>query len=81
MFGLGKVPCVLCDRLITRRQALRLRDRDDIAVCQACRERWQRDGSVCAECGAPVRGVRDVGVLLDRYAFGHADCGGVQLVG
>ena len=28
---------------------------------------------------APVRGARDVGVLLDRYAFGHADCGGVQL--
>lgn len=81
MFGLGKIPCVLCDRLIAKRGALRLRGRDDIAVCSECREKWQRAGSLCAQCHAPVRGARDTGVLLDRGAFGHADCGGVQLVG
>jgi predicted amidophosphoribosyltransferase len=65
--------------MLTKREALRLQGRDDIAVCLACRERWERAGSVCALCHAPVRGARDVGVLLDRHAFGHADCGGVQL--
>ena len=26
-------------------------------------------------------GAQNVGVFLDRYAFGHADCGGLRLAG
>jgi hypothetical protein len=79
MFGLGKIACVLCDRPVPKKEAFRLRDRNDTAVCAACRERWDREGRTCAACQTAVHGMQDVGVFLDRYTFGHADCGALQL--
>jgi hypothetical protein len=75
MFGFGKLPCVVCDRPVPRKQALALRDRKDIGVCKACLERWVREGAMCMRCKSPVVGSQDRGVFLDCYVFGHYDCG------
>lgn len=79
MFGFGKMACVLCDRAVPRRSALRLRDRKDTAVCRACCDRWESEGRKCGVCQSTVHGLQDIGVLLDRYTLGHADCGALQL--
>jgi hypothetical protein len=79
MFGFGKVPCVFCDRPVPRKDALRLRDRRDTTVCIRCRDQWLADGRKCAACQDVVHGAQEVGVFLDRYAFGHADCGGLLI--
>lgn len=79
MFGWGKVTCVLCNVQGPRKGALRSIDRKDVAVCQACYEHWYRDGRTCVACRTPVRVTQEVGVFLDRHAFGHADCGSVRL--
>jgi len=81
MLGFGKVPCIFCDRQIAKKEALRLRDRKDTAICRRCRDHWLHDGRKCAVCQTEVYGAQDVGVFLDRYAFGHADCGGLRLAG
>lgn len=79
MFGWGKVTCVFCNAQVSRKEALRGKDRKDVAVCEACYEHWYRDGRTCAACQAPVRVSQEVGVFLDRRALGHADCGSVRL--
>ncbi len=79
MFGFGKIACVLCDRPVPRREALRLRDRRDTAVCRVCRERWDREGRKCGACQSVVHGPQDLGVLLDRSTLGHVDCGALAL--
>jgi len=76
MFGFGKVPCVLCDRQVSRKEALRLRDKKDTVICGACYAAWEGAGRKCGSCDTPVRGVQEAGVFLrDRHGFGHADCG------
>lgn len=79
MLTFGKIACVLCDHPVSKREAFRLRDRRDTAVCRSCRTRWEREGRKCGACQTVVHGAQDVGVLLDRYTFGHADCGALQL--
>jgi hypothetical protein len=79
MLGFEKVPCIFCDRPVARKEALRLRDRKDVVVCVRCRDHWLENGRKCAACQSVVHGAQDVGVFLDRHAFGHADCGGLQI--
>lgn len=75
MFGLGRGPCAACDRQVPKKEALRVRDRKDLLICQSCYDRWDRGGRTCVQCQTPVRGPQEIGVFLDRYTFGHADCG------
>ncbi len=80
MFGFGKVPCVLCDRKVTRREAVRLLGRKDTAICQSCLTAWERNGRTCQGCATAVRGNQEVGVFLRGHrGFGHADCGADRL--
>ena len=85
MFGFGKLPCVICDHLVPRSAAVRIRDHDDLAVCRRCFERWEREGRLCKHCSSPVQGPQDPGIFLNglnvrRYTFGHCDCGASLLV-
>lgn len=76
MPGFARVPpCVVCDHTLSRKEVIALRDRKDIAVCRRCVERWRRDGAICPRCQAPVVGSQGRGIFLDRYVFGHSDCG------
>lgn len=79
MFGQSRVTCAICRIQVRRKEALRGYDRKDVAVCRTCYEQWDRAGGTCAGCQTPVRGAQEVGVFLDRRAFGHADCGAVRL--
>jgi len=79
MFGWSKVTCAICKGQVPRKEALRGRDRKDVAICQICYEQWYRAGGKCAGCQTPVRGAQEVGVFPDRSAIGHADCGAVWL--
>ncbi len=65
---------------VPKKDALRVSDRQDIAICTSCHERWDHAGRTCARCQTAVQGTQDIGVFLDRYAFGHADCGGVRVM-
>jgi hypothetical protein len=79
MFGFSQVPCVVCDRPVSRRNAVSLEDRRDIAVCKTCLDRWITSGAICKRCQSPVRDARERGIFLDRYVFGHYDCGATRL--
>jgi predicted amidophosphoribosyltransferase len=79
MFGLGKLPCVVCDHPVPRTEAVAVRDRKDIGVCKACLARWRREGALCTHCKTPVVGAQEHGIFLDRYVFGHYDCGASAL--
>lgn len=79
MFGWGKVTCAFCKVQVPKKGVLLGYDRKGVAVCQACYEQWYRAGRKCAACEAPVRGAQEIGVFLDRHAFGHVDCGAVRL--
>ncbi len=79
MFGFGKVPCVVCDRQVSQKDALRLRDRKDTIVCRNCFAQWDRDGRKCGRCESPVRGAQGIGLFSDRYRLGHEDCGAERL--
>ena len=79
MFGFGRIPCVVCDHAFSRRDIVALRDRNDIGVCKSCLERWQRDGAICQRCRSAVEGAQERGIFLDRYVFGHLDCGAARL--
>jgi len=75
MFGLGRGPCVACDRHVPKKEVLRVRDRKDLVICRSCYDGWDREGRTCARCKTPVRGSQEIGVFLDRSTLGHADCG------
>jgi hypothetical protein len=80
MFGFGKLPCVLCDRVVSRKEALRLREHKEIVICKRCYDGWDRQGRKCQGCQTSVRGTQEMGVFLDHYGLGHADCGASRLV-
>jgi hypothetical protein len=81
MFGFGKLPCVVCDRVVPRKEALRLREHKAIVICKRCYDAWDRDGRKCKTCATPVRGTQEMGVFLDdHHGLGHADCGAARLV-
>ncbi len=79
MFRFGKMFCVLCDQWLRKEQARPVINQKEIAVCNTCRENWQRAGGICARCKSPVHVEDDVGIFLDRYALGHLRCGAVPL--
>ena len=68
------------DRVVSRRDVLRLEGRKRHRRVHGLPG---KSGSTPAPCARGARcrsgGAHDVRVLLDRYAFGHADCGAVQL--
>jgi hypothetical protein len=81
MFAFRKVPCILCDRQVARRDALPVRDRKGYAVCRFCIERWQAAGKTCPHCHTPLRGAQEPGIFLEgERSFGHADCGASRLI-
>jgi predicted amidophosphoribosyltransferase len=81
MFGFLKIPCILCDQQVARRDALSVRDRKGFAVCRFCVERWQATGAICSHCRTPLRGAQELGILLEGdRSFGHADCGALRLM-
>jgi predicted amidophosphoribosyltransferase len=81
MFGFGKVTCAVCGSPVSEKQALRGKHRREVGACRTCYENWERSGKSCAGCRSPVQGAQELGVVLDRPAFGHADCGAVWLTG
>jgi hypothetical protein len=81
MFGFGKLPCILCDQPIARRDALAVRDRKGYVVCRTCFERWQAAGGTCPHCHTPLRGAQEPGIFLEgNRSFGHPDCGAARLI-
>jgi hypothetical protein len=81
MFGFGKVPCLLCDRQVTRKEALAVQGQKGFAVCRGCIEGWQARGGKCPKCQTPLWGGQQAGIFLQgRRSFGHADCGATRLV-
>ena len=78
MFHFGELFCVLCDRQVSKRQARRLGGWRYIAVCNGCREQWQRSGAICSRCRTTVLGETDLGIFLDWHALGHLDCGAAR---
>ena len=79
MFVFGTMFCVLCDHQVSKRQARRLNGWRYVAVCNGCRDRWQRVGSICARCKTEVLAESDVGVFLEWHTLGHLDCGAARL--
>jgi len=80
MFGLGKVTCELCKSRVSKRQARRGQDAQRACVCGPCYAQWEKAGRKCVECGASVRGMQDVGIIVARKGLGHSDCGGARLL-
>ena len=81
MFGFGKVPCLLCDQRVTRKDALTVREHKGFTFCRPCFERWQARGATCPRCQAPLRGGQEPGIFLHgKREFGHADCGALRLI-
>ncbi len=82
MFGWGKATCVFCDRRVRTADVLKLRDWKEPAICAGCLARWEQAGRMCGACGTVVRGNQEVSAFeKPKRTLGHADCGGVQLVG
>ena len=81
MFGWGKTVCIFCDRRVSVKDVIRLRDWKDLAVCTSCYASWEGAGRKCAACGTVVHGIQDVSAFeKPKRTFGHADCGGMRLV-
>ncbi len=81
MFEWGIVTCAFCNVQVPRKRALRGSDRKDVVICETCYVQWSGAGRKCATCQTLVRDSQEVGVFLDRHAFGHANCGAVRLTG
>jgi hypothetical protein len=80
-FGFGKVPCVLCDQQINRKDALKVSGQKGFTVCRPCLDRWRAAGGTCPECHTGLRGSQEPGVFLTgKRSFGHADCGAARLI-
>jgi hypothetical protein len=81
MLGFGKMPCVLCDRQVPRKEALAVQGHKGFTICRRCIEAWRSSGATCPECHTPLRGSQEAGIFLQgRRSFGHADCGAARLV-
>lgn len=81
MFAFRKVPCILCDQQVARREALAVSDHKGYTVCRACIERWQSAGGMCPHCRTPLRIAQEPGIFLEgQRTFGHLDCGASRLV-
>ncbi len=78
MFGFGKMFCGPCDQWLRKDQTQPVIEQKEIAVCNPCRDNWQRAGGICARCKNPVQ-VDEVGIFLDRYTLGHLRCGAAPL--
>jgi hypothetical protein len=50
----------------------------EVVVGKECYEEWDRKGRRCVGCNTPVQPGREVGLFMDRYGFGHADCGAMR---
>jgi len=82
MFIWGKITCVFCDRRVPKKDAITVRERKGVGICKGCYRAWEQAGRRCGLCGSIVQGPQEVGAFgKPKRSFGHADCGGVRLVG
>ena len=80
VLGFYRVTCSCCASRVLRRHARKGMNGGNAYVCTSCYARWEQTGRKCTACDAPVRGLQDVGLFVDRKALGHADCGGVRVL-
>lgn len=80
MFGWGMSTCIFCDRRVSSKEVLPLRDWKNVAICTACYAGWEKNGKKCGACGTVVHGMPEVSAFeKPKRTFGHADCGGMRI--
>lgn len=52
--------CIFCDRRVSSKEVLPLRDWKNVAICTACYAGWEKNGKKCGACGTVVHGMPEV---------------------
>jgi len=78
VFQGSELICEVCEKSFPRKEMV-FSLRDNFAVCENCLRNWRLDGGKCVICFEPVNRNQVWGFFRQKKAFGHFECGGLEI--
>jgi len=78
VFQGSELVCEVCGKTFPRREMI-FSVKNNISVCESCLRNWRLDGGMCVICFEPVNRNQVWGFFKQRKAFGHFECGGLEI--
>ena len=78
VFQGSELICEVCEKAFPRRQMV-FSVKNNIAICENCLRNWRLNGGTCVICLETVNRNQPWGYFREKRAFGHFECGGVEI--
>jgi hypothetical protein len=78
VFQGSELICEVCEKTFPRKEMV-FSVKNNISICEGCLRNWRLGGGVCVACSEPVHRNHVWGFFREKKAFGHFECGGVEI--
>jgi len=70
--------CEVCEKTFPRKEMV-FSVQNNISICEKCLRNWRLNGGTCVICLETVNRNQPWGFFREKKAFGHFECGGVEI--
>ena len=78
VFQGNELICEVCEKTFPRKEMV-FSFKNNISICENCLRNWRLNGGTCAVCFEMVNRNQPWGFFREKKAFGHFECGGVEI--
>jgi hypothetical protein len=78
VFQGSELVCEVCEKTFPRKDTV-FSVKNNISICENCLRNWRLDGGMCVICFEPVNRNHVWGFFRQKKAFGHFECGGIEI--
>ena len=78
VFQGSELICEVCEKAFPRRQMV-FSVKNNNAICENCLRNWRLNGGDCVICLEMVNRNQPWGFFREKKAFGHFECGGIEI--
>jgi len=78
VFQGSELVCEVCEKTFPRKEMV-FSLKNNTSICESCLKNWRLSGGVCVVCLEPVNRSHVWGFFKQRRAFGHFECGGIEI--
>jgi hypothetical protein len=78
VFQGSELTCEVCEKTFPRREMV-FSVKNNISICENCLRNWRLNGGACIICLEMVNRNQPWGFFREKKAFGHFECGGVEV--
>ena len=78
VFQGSELACEVCEKTFPRKEMI-FSVKNNISICENCLRIWRLNGGACAICLEMVDRNQPWGFFREKKAFGHFECGGVEI--